>query len=67
MPSKPSRKHTSFSPNDSAILYSLHMFTLPKTNIAPKKCMVGRRLSFWKRVFSGAMLVFGRVKDAYFL
>ena len=37
--------------------------TLPETNIAPEKWMVGRVLSFWiwEGLFSGAMLVLGRV------
>ena len=35
--------------------------TLPETNIAPKKLMVGKLLSYWGGLFSGTMLVSGRV------
>ena len=34
--------------------------TLPETNIAPDKWMVGRLVSFRDGLFSGSMLVFGR-------
>ena len=36
--------------------------TLPESNIAPKKWMVGGLLSFWQGLFSGAMLVSGSVR-----
>ena len=35
--------------------------TLPETNIAPEKWMVGILLSYWGGLFSGATLVSGRV------
>ena len=35
--------------------------TLPETNIAPQKWMVGILVSSWKGLFSVAMLVSGRV------
>ena len=35
------------------------MFTLPKTNIASEKWMVGILCSFWYGEFSGGMLVSG--------
>ena len=38
--------------------------TLPKTNIAPEKLVVGRQVSFWEGLFSGDMLVFGGVEIA---
>ncbi len=37
-------------------------FTLPETNSSHLKWMVGRLLSFWETIFSGAMLVSGRVR-----
>ena len=40
--------------------------TLPETNIAPEKWMIGILLSFWEGLFSGAMLVSGRVVVDYF-
>ena len=36
--------------------------TLPETNSSSLKWMVGRLLSFWEGLFSGVMLVSGRVK-----
>ncbi len=36
-------------------------YTLPKFNIAPKKLMVGRLLTYWEDNFSEAMSSFGRV------
>ena len=41
--------------------------TLPKTNIAPGKMVVGRLLSFWGGLFLVAMLVSGRVYKLYHL
>ena len=38
-------------------------FTLPKTNIAPKKWWFPIGISFSKGLFSGAMLVSGRVTN----
>ena len=38
-----------------------NMITIPETNIAPEKMMVGRLFSFWDGPFSRAMLVSGRV------
>ena len=37
--------------------------TLPKTNVAPEKWMIGILVSFWDGLFSGAMLVLGSVGD----
>ena len=37
---------------------NIRQVTLPKFNIAPEKWMVGKLLSFWDGVFSGAMLNF---------
>ena len=42
-------------------------FTLPKFNIAPWKMMVGRLLSFWDGIFSGAMLNFQGVRGVFSL
>ena len=41
--------------------------TLPETNIAPCKWMVGILLSFWDGLLSGAMLVSGSVFIFLFL
>ncbi len=38
-------------------LFVLFSVTLPETNIAAKKLMVGRLLSFWEGLFSGAFAV----------
>ena len=37
-------------------------YTLPETNIAPYKWMVGTLLSFWEGLFSG-ILVSGRIQQ----
>ena len=39
----------------------IYIYTLLETNMAPGKWMVGMLVSFWDSLFSGAMLVSGRV------
>ena len=45
---------------------SKQLYTPPETNIAPENGWLKDDISFWDGLFSGAMLVSGRVFDSYF-